>query len=85
MDTELVQRSAGMTDYCWWSQFTMDKEMGKVKGEAWRKSGKLSTRPDPMTGSQEEILIEYKVLKEWARMTAEELNKATLSAEQEAD
>ena len=56
----------------------MDREMGKVKGEAWRKSGKLSTRPDPMTGSQEEMLIEYKVPKEWARMTAEELKQGDL-------
>ena len=33
----------------------MDIKIGKLKGQAWRDSGKLESRPDPITGPYEHI------------------------------
>ncbi|CAK0797197.1 unnamed protein product [Prorocentrum cordatum] len=53
--------------FFWWSLETMDKELGIEKSKAWRQSGKLLTRPDPLTGSNEDPLKEYRVPREMTR------------------
>ena len=39
----------------------MDTRIGKQKAAAWRASGKLEEQPDPITGSTEAHMKEFKV------------------------
>jgi hypothetical protein len=43
----------------------MDAEVGPTKAANWRASGRLETRDDPLTGSKDPLMIEYKVPVEW--------------------
>ena len=47
----------------WWSLEKMDKELGAVKAKAWREV--LKPRNDPLTGSDNELLVEYPVPSDW--------------------
>lgn len=42
----------------WWSREKMIKELGEIKAKAWIASASLSTRPDPVTGTNSDYLIE---------------------------
>lgn len=77
--------TANKQDVYWWSKFKMDTEMGPVKSEAWRTSGKLKTRGDKMTGSLEDELIEYAVPVDWNCTSHGEDHAAVLVAEGDAD
>ena len=75
-------------DYHWWSKQKMDMEVGSIKGEAWRASGKLQTQSDQITGSTHEDLIEYRVPHHWESIASEDLHEfelATKMAATEAD
>ena len=63
----------------------MDKEMGDLKGEAWRSSNKLKTRADPMTGSESAYLLEHTVPRDWSTLSAMDLRKAAVNTSAEAD
>ena len=46
----LSSSDSSMSDLHWLAAEKMDDAVGKKKGEAWRKSGKLRSRPDPVDG-----------------------------------
>jgi hypothetical protein len=39
----------------------MDSRVGPLKAQAWRESGKLEVRSDPITGSDEPHMKEWKL------------------------
>lgn len=61
-------------DLHWWAMETMDKQMGPQKAKSWRESGKLLTRPCPLTGSEEAHLLVYGVPVEWERLSQEDID-----------
>jgi hypothetical protein len=69
----------------WWSKFKMDAEMGSVKATAWRESGKLKVRADPLTGSMEEELKEYAVPVDWESRAWDEVVSANVQTVADAD
>ena len=61
----------------------MGREVGAKKGLSWRQSGKLTTRPDPTAGSNDEHMIEHKVPVEWTSSTTKDESSLALKAENE--
>ena len=55
--------------------------MGPQKAKAWRDSDKLLSRPDPVTGVDEDPFKEYKILKEWTRHSETDERNMTVSSE----
>jgi hypothetical protein len=51
-------------EYEWVSKHQPVQTLGKEKAEARAASGKMATRPDPITGASEEWSIEYKSFKD---------------------
>jgi hypothetical protein len=51
----------------WWSQETMDKELGEQKSKLWRESGKLTPRPDPLTSNTDDPYKEFPVPRSMTR------------------
>ena len=81
----VASSSSGQTDVLWWSVFQMDKEMGEVKAKAWRDSGKLIVRADPLTGSMDEALKEYGVSRDWSTIAWRSERVVAVKTEGEAD
>eukprot|EP00428_Durinskia_dybowskii_P007738 CAMPEP_0170304954 /NCGR_PEP_ID=MMETSP0116_2-20130129/52833_1 /TAXON_ID=400756 /ORGANISM="Durinskia baltica, Strain CSIRO CS-38" /LENGTH=305 /DNA_ID=CAMNT_0010556969 /DNA_START=6 /DNA_END=924 /DNA_ORIENTATION=- len=71
-------------DVFWWSAEKMNQELGTKKGESWRQSGKLRTRPDPVTNSSDPDFLEHAVPVEWTRLVTGEENTLSVTAEGEA-
>ena len=69
----------------WRSRETMDKELGEKKAQSWRSSGKLQTRPDPVTGSTDDDFIEYGCPADWTAFTAADKESHEVRATGEAD
>eukprot|EP00959_Pyramimonas_sp_CCMP1952_P180739 3779195-Pyramimonas_sp.AAC.1 len=63
----------------------MDKELGVEKSKAWRESGKLDTRPDPITGSDQDPLKEYKVPREVTQYAKGDSTNVKITAASDAD
>ena len=68
----------------WLSREFMDKDIGE-KGARWRASGLLETRPDRVTGSKEDDMIEYGCPEDWEAWANSQTHGATLSAATDAD
>ena len=48
----------------------MDAKVGPLKAKAWRESGKLEERADPITGSEEAHMKEWKLFFHSGKATA---------------
>lgn len=81
MDTE----NSNHEDWEWMSKEKMDSTLGPKKAESWRVSNKLSTRPDPVTGSTDEDFIEYAIHKSWGRKSDSDKQSLQLASEGAAD
>ena len=57
----------------WWSQEQMQKEIGTQKANSWIESKLLPSRPDRVTGKNEDPFKEYGVPVDWERLTDTEL------------
>jgi hypothetical protein len=78
------------TDVFWWSEEKIIKEMGEHKGNAWInfQSPPLKTRKCSITGSESEKLKEYRIPRDWERMSlhdTQSLNITAISDAGEAD
>ncbi len=67
----------------WWSQEQMDKNLGEKKATSWRESNLLPSRPDRVTGKNEDPFKEYGIPEDWEQITETELK--TLKAEYELE
>ena len=81
---EVEHKDKKGTRWQWMSAETMDSKLGHVKAEHWRKSKVLQDRPDSLTGSNDELLKEYRVPKDWEELTDEDLKRICLKGEGEA-
>jgi len=72
-------------DLRWWSREKMNMELGEKKAESWRNSGKLATRPDPVTGSTDENFIEYGCPDDWDSFVQNDMDRYEVNAAGEAD
>ena len=77
--------NTNFNDWQWMSIEKMELEMGPAKAEHWRSSGKLKDRGDLLTGSRLPQFIEYRVPKEWQRMSEDDLRALQLTAEQDGE
>ena len=71
-------------DLHWWSEETMDKEMGAMKAQGLRDSKKLPFRPCQLTGSKEAHMIEWGVPIEWESFSSSTWNEIKITADQDA-
>ena len=78
---ESTQEKAQNEDTLYWSKFEMDKEIGGVKGAAWRKV--LKWRPDPVTGEDGEEMREYVVPRDWQRNSG--VDRSSFAVEAKGD
>ncbi|CAK0830416.1 unnamed protein product [Prorocentrum cordatum] len=82
----LTDKGKGVTHY-WWSEKNMNDEMGERKATAWRASGKVTWRPDPITGlgEKEEDFEhrDWKIPVEWETMDEHDINKLMASVSRE--
>eukprot|EP00959_Pyramimonas_sp_CCMP1952_P209887 4391403-Pyramimonas_sp.AAC.1 len=69
----------------WWSADRMDREMGAVKAQRWRDSGKIKNRPDQLTGSTDKDHIEWCVPVSWEQLTESDLRELGIVVDMEAD
>ena len=88
--TSVVQekiKSANDTikDFHMWSAEQMDKELGAMRGQALRASGKLESRPCSITGSKEEHMLEFKVPIHWERFLEGNEQEWSVSGTTECD
>ena len=51
-----TQDDSQVVDHHQWSQFELERKVGKAKSDLWIKSGKLSWVPDRVTGAEAEDL-----------------------------
>ena len=56
-------------DYMFWSEYEIKKQVGEEKAHAWISSGKLTYKPDRVTGLDTPALREYRVPVLWLRTT----------------
>jgi hypothetical protein len=80
----LAQNTVKNTDTYWWSKEQMDLQVGPKKSQTWRESGKLKSRPDSVTGSTEEHMLEWCVPVSWVRNSNEDGTSLKVKAEGEA-
>ena len=79
-----TQKRKGL-DIRWLAKEMMDATVGKMKGDHWRNSGLLKPRPDMLTGSTHEDLVEWPVPAEWESMAEQELQKFWLDVSNNVD
>ena len=70
------------TDVVWWSKYTMDREMGATKAASWREV--LQHRADPVCGKDDEDHREYRVPRDWSRMSADDIKAMQVKCEADA-
>jgi len=70
-----TDRKSKFIEHHWWAREKMDLEIGPIKAESWRASKILTWRPDVVTGSTEDEMVEYAVPVHWERCTEEELKQ----------
>ena len=75
----------GGSQATWMSAFEMDATYGSAKGSAWRSSGKLTKRADPLTGSMEEDVVEYKVSRDFDLSETVETKEMVVCASGDCD
>ena len=68
----------------WVSAEKMDLLVGAQKGKTWRESGRLKTRADPITGSSEPHMIEYRIPECWETFSEEDLHQLMIESVTEA-
>ena len=57
----------------WWSQEQMEQNFGKMKAKSWMESNMLPSRPDRVTGKNEDPNKEYGVPVDCERLTESEI------------
>ena len=84
VEKTVARKKQEYVDHHWWSQETMDKEMGPMKGAAWRSSGSFEWKPCPLTKSTEPHMIVYAVPVAWKRLTDEDVTAMKVNLQSEA-
>ena len=81
---EVTALTEHKTAELYWSEFEMTKEIGPHKTRLWVDSGKLTWRPDPVTGSTEKEHVEYRVPRDWVVKSDAELDKMKMFVDGDA-
>ena len=68
----------------WLCEHELRKEFGDTKAEAWIKSDKLEKRPDPITGSEADGMVEFAVTRETILHRDSDRVGSTISTEKDA-
>jgi hypothetical protein len=83
--TEVNDSKDTVDENHWWSSEKMDAELGPLKAQSWRDSGKLPHRPDPISGADLDPFREYAVPTSFVRKSIGEKNIAIVKTVGTAD
>eukprot|EP00959_Pyramimonas_sp_CCMP1952_P444902 9315974-Pyramimonas_sp.AAC.1 len=69
----------------WWAGEEMDKNIGPIKAKSRRESGPLPSRPDSVTGKNEDPCKECGIPMDWEQITWADMKKLLTEYEVDAD
>jgi hypothetical protein len=71
------------TDLHWWSEETMDKNLGQEFAKHWRESKLVPSKPNSLTGSTDPKHLEWGVPQNWERLQESDLRRLMIEHQSE--